>query len=80
MHIKSESCLTLDSKLDLEELELEERLLERRDERLLDALLEELLSLFDTLLTGAVMSTILLLRREEELDDAEEETLERELL
>ena len=92
----------MDRALDLEELELEERLLDNRDDLLLEALLEELferrldlllleedllellLSLFDVLLMGATMSTILLLLREEELeedlDDTDEDKLDLELL
>lgn len=65
--------------LDLEELELEERLLEELVKRVLPLLLEELLlGLIDFLPRGSTTSTIMLLRREDEL--LEEELLElREL-
>lgn len=71
----------MDNELNLEELELDE-LDDRLEERRLDWLLEELLTLLDAFLSGALMSTTLLVRREEELeeDETEEDMLERELL
>lgn len=63
------------------EPELEERLLlePELEEPQLNRLLEELLELFITLLIGAIPSTNLVVRREEELEE-ELGLLERELL